>query len=186
MAYIIGYIGPYLCVVGVVEEGVGDPTLSLAQPRQALQHLHLRGKVEAEIGRLVENLQQLGSHTLLLINLGRWRIWTLGSLAQVSWLERCGGALPEGEVVGVQAKERNSPTLGTKQLLVGVGTSQREDEGREMEARLVLLVMMGALASFDRCLGNLVSEAVPLGPGQVHLGPGQPHCWREVETHSLH
>ena len=80
-----------------------------------------------------------------------------------------------------------------KQLLVGVGTSQREDEGREMEARLVLPEMMGALASFDRCLGNLVSEAlhlgpgqVHLGPGQVHLGPGQAHCWRVVETHFLH
>ena len=110
----------------------------------------------------------------------------MGSLAQVSWLERCGCPLPEVEVVGVQAKERNCPTLGTKQLLVGVGTSQQEDEEREREARLVLLVTMGALASFDRCLGNLVSEAVHLGPGQVHLGPGQAHCWRVVETHFLH
>ena len=74
----------------------------------------------------------------------------------------------------------------TKQLLVGVGTSQREDEVREMEVRLVLLVTMGALASFDRCLGNLVSEAVHLGSGQLHLGPGQADCWREVETHFLH
>jgi len=71
--------GHHLCVVGVVEEWVGDPTLSLAQPRQALQHLHL---------------QQLGSHTLLFINISWWRIWTLGSLAQVPWLERCGCALP--------------------------------------------------------------------------------------------
>ena len=110
----------------------------------------------------------------------------MGSLAQVSWLKRCGCPLPEVEVVGVQAKERNGPTLATKQLLVGVGTSQREDEVREMEARLVLLVTMGALASFDRCLGNLVSEALHLGPGQLHLGPGQPHCWRVVETHFLH
>ena len=110
----------------------------------------------------------------------------MGSLAQVSWLKRCGCSLPEVEVVGVQAKERNGPTLGTKQLLVGVGTSQREDEGREMEARLVPLVTMGALASFDRCLGNLVSEALHLGPGQVHLGPGQAHCWRVVETHFQH
>ena len=110
----------------------------------------------------------------------------MGSLAQVSWLERCGCPLPEVEVVDVQAKERTGPTLVTKQLLVGAGTSQREDEGREMEVRLVLLVTMGALASFDRCLENLVSEAVHLGPGQVHLGPGQAHCWREVETHFLH
>jgi len=93
-----------------------------------------------------------------------------------------------------------SAPLVTKQLLVGVGTSQREDEEREMVVRLVLLVTMGALASFDRCLGNLVSEAVHLGPGQVHLGPGQlhlgpgqlhlgpgqAHCSREVETHFLH
>ena len=110
----------------------------------------------------------------------------MGSLAQVPWLERCGCALPEVEVVGVQANERNGCTLVMKQLLVGVGTSQRVDEEREMEARLVLLVTMGALASFDRCLGNLVSEALHLGPGQVHLGPGQAHCWREVETHFQH